>query len=229
MGKSTTFGNNILDHIFRNADITLIGDATGVRGSTTAGSLYISAHTADPGDAGTQSTSEAAYTGYARVAVPRNGTNWSVPASQAINNLLAITFGACTAGSSSITHLGVGTDPSGVGKLLYSSNLGNSVQGAFTGAVTDNITIPGHTLAVDDRVAFYAVFGSALPTGITEGTIYWVKTSATDVITISTTQGGTVLDITGVGDGVCLKAAVLAVSVGITPEVPIAGLVVKEE
>jgi hypothetical protein len=229
MGKSTTFGNNILEHIFRNADIALIGDAGGLQNSVTEGSLYISLHTADPGDAGTQTTSEAAYTGYARVAVPRNATNWSVPSAQSINNLLAIPFGLCTAGSSAVTHLGVGTDAAGAGKLLYSSNLGNSVQGAFTGALDDNITIPGHTLIVDDRVAFYAVFGSSLPTGITEGTIYWVKTSATNIITISTTQGGATLDITGVGDGLCMKAATLAVSVGITPEIPIAGLVIKEE
>lgn len=229
MAKTTNYANLLLSHIFRNANIANLGDATGARGSVAAGNLYISLHTADPGVGGSQNTSEANYMGYARVAVPRDGTNWSVAATAAINNLLAITFGACTLGANTITHVGVGTDPAGAGTLLYSSNLGTSNQGAFTGATNDNITIPGHTLAVDDRVAFYASGGSTLPAGITQGVIYWVKTSATDVITISTTQGGATLDITASGDGIALKAATLAVSTGITPEIPIAGLVCKEE
>ena len=38
-------------------------------GSSVAGSLYVSLHTADPGVGGGQNTNEATYSGYARVAV----------------------------------------------------------------------------------------------------------------------------------------------------------------
>ena len=44
MPASTTFENLLLQHILQNANIANIGDATGLRGSTTTGSLYISLH-----------------------------------------------------------------------------------------------------------------------------------------------------------------------------------------
>ncbi len=229
MSKSNSWETLLLQHLFQNTAAANIGDAVGLRGSTAAGSLYISLHTADPAEAGAQATSEATYTGYARVAVARSAAAWDVTTDTA-SNLAAINFAACTAGSNTITHVGIGTDSSGAGTLLYSSNLGTSNQGPFTAVATgDLITIPGHTLIVDDRVAFYAAFGSGLPAGVTEGVIYWVKTVATNDITVSTTQGGAVLDVTAAGDGVAYKAATLAVSSGITPSFAIAALAVTED
>lgn len=84
--------------------------------------LYVSLHTADPGAGGSQTTSEAAYTGYARVAVPRTTGGWSLSA-ETISNVGAITFPACTAGSETETWFGIGTDPTGVGNLLYAGPL----------------------------------------------------------------------------------------------------------
>jgi len=225
MSKSNAFENDWLKLIFQATAIANIADNAGTSPLT---NLYVSLHTADPGEGGSQTTSEAAYTGYARVAVARTSGGWTVTAN-AVENAAAITFGQCTAGSETLTHFAVGTSASGAGKILYSGNLGASVQGPFTAATNDNITIPGHTLIVDDRVAFYPAFGSSLPTGITEGTLYWVKTSATDVITISTTQGGGTLDITAVGDGVAYKAMTLAVSANITPEFAPGALDITED
>lgn len=71
MSFSDTAENDLLQLLFNNVDMALVGDATGLRGASAAGSFYLSLHTADPGDAGSQSTSEAAYSGYARVAVVR--------------------------------------------------------------------------------------------------------------------------------------------------------------
>src|SRR5574342_681075 len=122
MAKSNTFENDLLLLIFNNADIALIGDAAGIQNSATAGSLYVSLHTADPGEAGAQNTNETTYTGYARVAVARSGAGWTVSAN-AVANAAAITFGQCTSGTPTITHFGVGTDSSGAGKLLYSGAL----------------------------------------------------------------------------------------------------------
>src|SRR3989304_7835788 len=95
MSKGNTFENELLLHIFNNAAITLIGDAAGLLPSAGAGSLYIALHTAEPGEAGDQTTSEVAYTGYARVGVARSGAGWTVTAN-AVENTAAITFGQRT-------------------------------------------------------------------------------------------------------------------------------------
>jgi hypothetical protein len=120
MSKSNACENSLLLLIFNNTNFALIGDATGLRGSTAAGSLYVSLHTADPGEAGDQMTSETAYTGYARVAAARSGAGWVVTGNSA-SPAANIDFGECTASPGGvITHFGVGTSSSGAGVLLYS-------------------------------------------------------------------------------------------------------------
>lgn len=229
MSKTNSYENSLLLLVFNNTDIALIGDAAGLQNSAVAGSLYISLHTAEPGEAGDQTTNETAYTNYARVAVARSGAGWTV-SGNSVSNAAAIAFAACGLTGATITHFGVGTDASGAGLLLYKAPLGTVIQGPFTAvAVGDLITIPGHTLAVNERVAFYPAFGSSLPTGVTEGTIYWVITVSGNDITVSTTQGGAALDITAAGDGVAIEAAVLAVATGITPSFAIGALVVSED
>lgn len=91
--------------------------------------LYVSLHTADPGDAGNQTTNETAYTGYARVAVARSGSGWTVTGNS-VSPAANIDFGECTASpGAAVTHFGIGTASSGTGKLLYK------------GAVNPNITM----------------------------------------------------------------------------------------
>jgi hypothetical protein len=68
---------NLLKLVFTNTTWANVGDATGLVGSSVAGSLYVSLHTASPA-AGDQTTSETSYTGYARVAVARSGAGWTV-------------------------------------------------------------------------------------------------------------------------------------------------------
>jgi len=118
MSKGNTFENELLLHIFQNAAIANIGDASGLQPSASAGSLYVALHTANPDETGNQETSEATYTGYARVAVARTSGGWTV-AGNNCSNTAAVTFGQCTAGSNTITHFSVGTDSTGTGKILY--------------------------------------------------------------------------------------------------------------
>ena len=126
MSKSNAFETAFLSHIFENANIALIGDATGVRGSTTAGSLYFSLHTADPGEAGDQTTNEITYTSYARVAVARSSSGWTVTGN-AVAVDADVTFPAGTGGSGTATHWGLGTDSSGAGLLLYKGTISPSI------------------------------------------------------------------------------------------------------
>ena len=128
MSKSDTWETGLLNLVFKNTDFTLVGDAGGLRGSATAGVLYVSLHTADPGETGTQSTNEISYTGYARVGVTR-GAGWTVT-NNSVSPAATISFGAMAGGTGgTVTHWGFGTDSSGAGKLLYS------------GTVTPNIPV----------------------------------------------------------------------------------------
>jgi hypothetical protein len=118
MSKGNTWENDLLLLVFNNTNAADIGDATGLRGSTTAGSLFVSLHTADPGEGGSQTTNETSYTSYARVAVARSGAGWTVTGN-AVANAALVQFPQCTGGSATLTHFAVGTASSSTGKILY--------------------------------------------------------------------------------------------------------------
>lgn len=126
MSFSNAAENAILLHLFQNLDYANIGDVTGLRSSTTAGVFYVGLHTADPGEAGSQTTSEIAYTGYARVSVARTSGGWTV-SGNAVSNTAAVNFPACTAGSGTATHFSIGTNASGAGNLVLSGSLTGSL------------------------------------------------------------------------------------------------------
>lgn len=116
MSATNVFENGLLSLIFENANLANVGDATGLRGSSTAGVFYISLHTANPNETGSQNTSEAAYTSYARVSVARSTSGWSV-ASGVADNDAAINFPQATGGTESESHFGIGSDSSAAGNL----------------------------------------------------------------------------------------------------------------
>lgn len=131
MSKGDTFESDLLKLIFNNTNAANVGDATGLRGSTTAGSLYVSLHTSDPGEAGSQTTNEIAYTGYARVAVARSSGGFTITGSS-VSPAANLDFPLMTGGAGgTVTHFGIGTVDlaTGAGKLLYS------------GTVTPNLSV----------------------------------------------------------------------------------------
>lgn len=138
MTKSNTWENGLLLLLFNNDDFTTVGDAGGLLGSVADGSLYVSLHTSDPGEAGDQTTNETAYTNYARVAVARTTGGWTI-AANAVSNAAAVTFPQCGATGATLTHFGVGTASSGAGKLLYSGALTASL--AVANGVTPEFAI----------------------------------------------------------------------------------------
>jgi hypothetical protein len=138
MSKSDTFEAALLDLIFLNTNIANIGDATGLRGSTTAGSLHVALHTADPGEAGTQSTSEISYTGYARVAVARSGSGFT-RTGNSISPAANIDFGAMTGGAGgTVTHFSIGVASSGSTVVLYKGAVSPTI--VVTTGVTPRLT-----------------------------------------------------------------------------------------
>ena len=101
--------------------------------SSPATNLYVSLHTASPAAGGSQTTNEAAYTSYARVAVARSGSGWSI-SGETISNVAAVTFPTATGGSETETYVGVGLNSSGSGVLLWFGQLTTSL------AVSNGIT-----------------------------------------------------------------------------------------
>lgn len=194
----STFANDIAKLIFNGVAIPNIADDAATSPLT---SLYLSAHTDNPGIGGDQTTNEAGYTGYARVAVARSGAGFTVTGNDVVN-AAEILFGACTGADEVITHIAVGTASSGTGKVLGVCPAG-AILGAFVAEADDEtVTCKNHGLSVSDRVSFYAQEGQSLPAGMTEGQVYFVKTVPdVDSMTLATTDGGATVAFTSDGGG----------------------------
>ena len=113
--KGTTFSNDLLKLIFNATAIANIADNAA---SAPLTNLYASLHTADPTAGGSQTSSEIAYTSYARVAVARTTGGFTVT-SNSVSPAATVAFPAGTGGSGTATHGMIGTASSGTGKQLY--------------------------------------------------------------------------------------------------------------
>jgi hypothetical protein len=134
MGKNTTFASNLLALIFNASAIT--GVAINASSSPLT-NLYVSLHTADPTATGNQSSNEATYTGYARVAVARSSAGWTVT-SNSVSPTGTISFPAATGGSNTITNFGIGSASSGSGSLFYSGTVSPNI--SVASGVTPQLT-----------------------------------------------------------------------------------------
>ncbi len=116
MSKANTTENDTLNAILRAVDPAWRGNA----------SRYLALHTADPGEAGDQTTSEATYTSYARITVTA-ATGFSAASGGQSDNTGLLQFPQCTGGTNTITHVSIGTAASGAGQILYSGALNASL------------------------------------------------------------------------------------------------------
>jgi hypothetical protein len=120
MSKSNAFETDLLGLIFNGTAISTIADNAA---SSPLTNLYLALHTADPGEAGNQSTSEISYTGYSRVAVARTSGGWTITGNS-VSPVAAIEFGEMTGGAGgTVTHASIGTASTGTGKILYKGGL----------------------------------------------------------------------------------------------------------
>ncbi len=108
MPKGTTTANDALDSFLRAVDPAWRSGAT----------RYISLHTATPGAGGNQTTNEAAYGSYARVAVTA-ATGFDAAAAGSTSNTGLIQFPQCSSGSETETYVAIGTASSGAGQIIY--------------------------------------------------------------------------------------------------------------
>lgn len=70
-----------------------------------------------------------------------------------------------------------------------------------TNLANDDLQSIAHGMNNDDRVILYNVFAESLPTGLTEGFLYWVVGVTTNTFQVATTSGGSPVDITVLGGG----------------------------
>lgn len=125
MGKATTFSNNLLKLVLQAVAFANVADNAA---SAPVTNTYVALHTADPGAAGNQSTSETSYTNYARQAVARTSGGWAVTNNVA-NPVANIVFPVSTGTTPTITHFSVGKSSAGATDLWWS------------GTVTPNIVV----------------------------------------------------------------------------------------
>ena len=132
MSKSNATENDIVKFIFNAVAMPAYGS-----------NLQVNLHTADPGEAGTATTSAPTYTGYAAVAVARDAGGWTVASNQA-SNTAEVTFPECTGGGDTLTHASVSVV--GSGQILYSGALTASL--AISNLITPRF--PAGTLVMQE-------------------------------------------------------------------------------
>lgn len=136
MSKSNALENALLLLLFNATTFANVAvNAT----SAPITSVFASLHTADPGEAGDQTTSETTYTSYARIGVVRTSSGWTITANS-VSPVASITFPAGTGGSGTVTHFGVGNLLTTAGVLWYSGTVTPNI-------VTGNGVTPSLTTA----------------------------------------------------------------------------------
>lgn len=220
------------------------GSGTTIGKSGTPGALYFSLHTASPGATGTQTTNEIAYTGYARIAMNRGAASiWtmSTPAdgfgAQAVN-FAPVTFGKMTGGAGGIARFwGLGLELTGGDDLLWYGPLALETAKPFAvidlpsdATLANNDILCTNTYSAGDQVCFIDVPGSAIPAGLTEDTYYFVIATGltADKFRVSTTAGGSAVDITGEGAGYVCKVLEKNVTLNDEPKIDAGAAVIIE-
>lgn len=111
MSKGNTTENDVLKCLLKGTDPSWRTNAN----------LYVALHTADPGESGDQTTSEAAYTNYARQPIVKS-SGWTDNGSSFTNAAL-IQFPVCGASGATVRYVSVGTLETTAGQILYSGQL----------------------------------------------------------------------------------------------------------
>jgi len=84
--------------------------------------IVVALHTADPADAGTQSTTEAAYTSYARVNVAR-AAGWTTASVGSVSPAANVDFPNGGGGSGTVTYFSTGKSGGGASAILFSGTV----------------------------------------------------------------------------------------------------------
>lgn len=163
---------------------------------------HIGVHTlTDPGTGTNAAAGEA--TG-GSPAYARQAVTWGAAASELKANTGALTFDVPAGTYAFFTFYNHVSTNSGNYRGYIPFGGASAVKGFATVDTTltnDQFLAPSHGMSDTDRVMVFNAFGGTIPVGLTEGTVYFVVSSATNTFKISTTSGGAAVDITGLGNG----------------------------
>ena len=163
---------------------------------------HVSAHTlVDPGTGTNANAGEA--TG-GTPAYARQSVTWGAAASGQKSNTNAITIDvpAGSYGFIGLYNASTGNTGNYRGYIPFGGT--TPLKGFFsvdTTLANDQLLSVAHGMADGDRVMLFNVFSETLPTGVSEGTIYYVVNATTNAFKVSTTLAGSAVDITAVGGG----------------------------
>lgn len=123
--KGSTYDSDLLKLLLNGTAIANVADNTA---SSPLTNLYVSLHTSTPGSSGSQTTNEAAYTSYARVAIARSPGSpaWTITGTTANPNA-TINFPAASGGSETETFFAIGSSSSGAGKIFYYGSISPNI------------------------------------------------------------------------------------------------------
>jgi hypothetical protein len=176
----------------------------GLDESATAGIKYIGVlQVGDPG-VGTNFTGTEATGG--SPAYARQSVTWAAAASEQKSNSGSLTFDvpAGTYSDFLLMNTLTGNTSSYLGHIPFG---GASALKGFASVDTtltnDQFLSVAHGLSDGDRVRVRGVFSEALPTGtgLATGSLLYVVNSATNTFKLSTTLGGSAIDLTAIGGG----------------------------
>lgn len=153
---------------------------------------YMSVHSAYS----SSGSNELAGGSYARVAV-----TWSA-ASGEVKSLSGAPYTVNIPASSTVAFLGF-WDASSSGNFQgMTPNAAGASPFAFAAPLSTGILLaPGSAYTANQTVVVFPTGGSTLPTGLTAGTVYYVKSPSSDSFQLSATNGGTAITLSADGAG----------------------------
>jgi hypothetical protein len=153
--------------------------------------LYASLHSAYSASGANELTGGS----YARLAV-----TWSSAASNS-KALSGTPYNFAAPASSTVGFVGY-WDALTTGNFQAMFPAGNATGYAFAApSATSTLLAPGSAYASLQPVCVFATGGSSLPSGLTAGTIYYVKSPSGDSFQLSATSGGSAITLSGDGSG----------------------------
>jgi hypothetical protein len=136
-------------------------------------------------------------------AYARKAITWNAAASGSKDIAAAVTFDVPATTVRAVQLWSLST--AGTSRIWLPA--GSTARRAFSVIAGDlagnTIQSPGHGLSAGNSVVFWPTIGAVLPTGLSEDTEYFVIAAGltADVFEVSTTLGGSAVDITAIGDG----------------------------
>lgn len=152
---------------------------------------FLSLHEGNPGTTGANEISGGS------PAYARKGIAYNASAAGLKTNSGAIAFDV-PAGKT-IYHVGLWDAVSAGTNYGYAPLVGTPKGFGSAAAGTDVITSVAHGLSDTWQVVVANVFAESLPTGLTEGDVYFVRDATTDTFKLSLTSGGAAIDL-GAGE-----------------------------